>query len=361
MQTTRPGESGETVQTVLNDQAKSRTIFLLNLEKDMDIDTLLMLYRRMFLIRNVEERIKAEYSNRNIRMAVHLSIGQEAVATGVLMATRPTDCCLSTHRCHAHYLGKGGNLQEMVDELFSLETGCSRGYGGSMHLFDKKVNMWGSGAIVGGSIPVAVGMGLALKQARTDDLCVSFMGDGGADEGPFFESLNLAALLNVPVLFVLENNHYSTITPQNRRQAALDTVAKSQALGVEAVSLDGNDVVQVYETCHQVLDHIRASQRPFLIEAVTYRLCAHVGPGSDFGNGRRSEAELAKWLPHEPLGALESRIKQEHLDGAERMSVVQAQVLGEIDAAFESAKRRFDELNARIGLVAPKPPDPSRV
>ena len=332
-----------------------------NLESCMDRDTMLNLYQKMFLIRSVEERIKAEYASRNIRMAVHLSIGQEAVAAGVLTAARPTDCCLSTHRCHAHYLGKGGNLQEMIDELYSLETGCSHGYGGSMHLFDKKVNMWGSGAIVGGAIPLAVGMGLGLKQAKTDNLCISFMGDGGVDEGTLFESLNLAALLKVPVLFVMENNRYSTITPQNKRHAALDTVAKSQALGVEAMSLDGNDVIQVYETGRQVLSHIRASQQPFLIEATTYRLCAHVGPGSDFGHGRRPETELAEWLPREPLGAIESRIKQECLDGAERISIVQAQMLDAINAAFESAKRRFDEINARVGLAAPKPPDPNRV
>jgi len=327
----------------------------------MERDTMLMLYRRMFLIRSVEERIKAEYQNRNIRMAVHLSIGQEAVAAGILMAARRTDCCLSTHRCHAHYLGKGGNLQEMIDELYSLETGCSGGYGGSMHFFDKKVNMWGSTSIVGGSVPMAVGMGLALKQAGTDCLSISFTGDGGGDEGAFYESLNLAALLDVPVLFVFENNRYSTITPQAKRQAALDVIAKAHSFGVDGVSVDGNDALQVYETCLQAMDNIRQRQCPFLIEAVTYRLCAHVGPGSDFGSGRRPETELEEWRSREPLGRLASRIVHKWPDAVALISAAHEQVLAEIDAAFESAKRRFDEVNARVGLAAPKPPDPSRV
>ncbi len=327
----------------------------------MDRDLLLMLYRRMFRIRNVEERIKHEYQFRNIRMAVHLSIGQEAVAVGVLAPARATDGCLSTHRCHAHYLGKQGDLQRMIDELYSLDTGCSRGYGGSMHLFDKQAGMWGSGAIVGGSVSLAVGMGLALKQARTDDVCIGFVGDGGVDEGAFFESLNLAALLNVPVLFVVENNGYSTITAQELRQAAVDVCAKARSLGVESQSIDGNNVLEVYETCQRVLESIRRDQRPRLIEAVTFRLCAHVGPGSDFGGGRRPEAELERWLPRDPLRLLEQRIEHDVPDSARRLDEIREQVLSEIDVAFETAKRHFDEVNEREKLEAPRPPDPSRV
>ena len=327
----------------------------------MDHDLMLTLYHRMLRIRTVEEHIKNEYPARNIRMAVHLSIGQEAVAVGVLSAGRSSDGCLSTHRCHAHYLGKGGNLQRMIDELYSLDTGCAHGYGGSMHLFDKEVNLWGSGAIVGGSVPMAVGMGLALKQAGTDNICVSFAGDGGVDEGAFFESLNLAALLNVPVLFVVENNGYSTITPQALRQAAVDVCAKARSFGIDSLAVDGNDIVEVYETCHRLIEQMRNDQQPRLVEARTYRLCAHVGPGTDFGSGRRPEEERASWMLRDPLRLFEARIERDVPIGSVRLREIQEQVVEEVGAAFESAKKRFDEVNAREKLAAPRPPDPNRV
>lgn len=327
----------------------------------MERDLLLTLYHRMLRIRTVEERIKQEYSSRNIRMAVHLSIGQEAVAVGVLSAAHSSDGCLSTHRCHAHYLGKGGDLQRMVDELYSLDTGCAHGYGGSMHLFDKQVNMWGSGAIVGGSVPMAVGMGLALKQAGTDNICVSFSGDGGVDEGAFFESLNLAALLNVPVLFVVENNGYSTITPQAVRQAAVDVCAKARSFGVDSLVVDGNDVVQAYQTSHHLIEQMRGDRRPRLIEMKTFRLCAHVGPGSDFGDGRRPEEELAQWMPHDPLRVIAAQIEENLPASGALLREIQDQVTAEVKAVFESAKQRFEEANAREQLAAPRPPDPNRV
>ena len=327
----------------------------------MERDLMLTLYHRMLRIRTVEERVKQEYSTRNIRMAVHLSIGQEAVAIGVLSATRFSDGCLSTHRCHAHYLGKGGDLQRMADELYSLDTGCSHGYGGSMHLFDKEAGLWGSGAIVGGSVPMAVGMALALKQAGTDNVCVSFTGDGGVDEGAFFESLNLAALLNVPVLFVVENNGYSTITPQALRQAAVDVCSKARSFGVDSVAVDGNDVLQVYQTSLHLIEQMRADRRPRLIEMKTFRLCAHVGPGSDFGDGRRPEEELAQWTPRDPLRVIVDRIERDIPASSNLLLEIHDQVTAEIGAAFESAKERFDEVNAREKLAAPRPPDPNRV
>lgn len=329
--------------------------------RTVDGKTVLQLYEMMFLIRSVDERIKKEYSSRNIRMAVHLSIGQEAVATGVLMAARRSDCCVSTHRCHAHYLAKGGNLSKMINELYSLDTGCSRGYGGSMHLFDKKVNMWGSGAIVGGGIPISVGMGLALKQTVSDSICIGFTGDGGTDEGVFYESLNLAALLRVPVLFVVENNGYATLTPQVNRQASPDVVSKARSFGVDGLSIDGNDVVELWGVTQGILDGVRKTCRPFLLEAVTYRLCAHVGPGSDFGVGRRPEAELMEWQSRDPIGLLRKRINLEMPGLSAQIGQIEQEVLAKVDIAFERARRDFEAINARIDLPPPEPPDPSKV
>ncbi len=322
---------------------------------------MLKLYETMFLIRSVEERIVQEYSNRNIRMAVHLSIGQEAVATGVLLAARKSDCCVSTHRSHAHYLAKGGDLTEMIDELYSLDTGCCHGRGGSMHLFDKKVNLWGSGAIVTGSIPIAVGIGLALKQRGTDNISIGFVGDGGTDEGAFYESLNLAALLKLPVLFVVENNRYSVLTPQAKRQAHPDVVTKARSFGVKGISIDGNDVLGVYETAHRIINEMRHNSQPFLLEAITYRLYPHVGPGSDFGKGKRPEEELRAWMKKEPIQRLKVKIQNEYPDLTMQVIQVEKQVLERVNNVFEGAKARFAVKNAEVGLVAPKPPDPNQV
>lgn len=327
----------------------------------MDHETILKLYETMFLIRSVEERIVQEYSSRNIRMAVHLSVGQEAIPTGILLAGRKSDCCVSTHRCHAHYLAKGGDLAEMIDELYSLETGCSHGYGGSMHLFDKKVNMWGSGSIVGGNIPLAIGMGLALKQRGTDEISIGFVGDGGTDEGAFFESLNLAALLELPVLFAVENNGYSVLTPQVKRQVNPDVVAKARSFGVKSISIDGNDVLEVYETACQVIDEMRRDSQPFLLECITYRLYPHVGSASDFGNGGRPEEELPVWMGKEPIQRLKVKIENEYPDLTMQVARAEERVLERINKAFEGAKTRFAAKNAEVGLAAPKPPDPSRV
>ena len=315
------------------------------------------LYAQMFLIRSVEKRIKAEYSNRNIRMAVHLSIGQEAVAAGVLMAAQPSDCCVSTHRCHAHYLAKGGNLGAMIDELYSLETGCSRGLGGSMHLFDKSAGMWGSGAIVGGGIPIAVGIGLALKQQGTDNVSIGFSGDGGADEGSFYESLNLAALYGLPVLFVVENNGYATETSQSARQAVPDIAARARAFGVTSTRANGSDAIEVRSAAQQALQFIRETSQPLLLEVRTHRMCAHVG----LGTGWRTVRELAEWQAQDPLVLLRARIEVAGKLLPERLAQIEQEELARVDAAFEASKTRFEVANAQAGLVAPEPPNPAMV
>ena len=315
------------------------------------------LYARMFLIRSVEERIKAEYASRNIRMAVHLSIGQEAVAAGVLMAALPSDCCVSTHRCHAHYLAKGGDLGAMIDELYSLETGCSHGYGGSMHLFDKGAGMWGSGAIVGGGIPIAVGIGLALKQKGTENVSIGFSGDGGTDEGSFYESLNLAALFHLPVLFVVENNGYATETLQAKRQAVPDIAARARAFGVTSARANGSDAIEVRSAAQQALQFVRETSKPYLLEIRTHRMCAHVG----LGTGWRTVQELVEWQAQDPLVLLKARIEDTGTALPDRIVQIEQEELTKIDAAFEASKARFEAFNAQVGLVAPAPPNPAMV
>jgi pyruvate dehydrogenase E1 component alpha subunit len=225
-----------------------------------------------------------------------------------------------------------------------------------MHLFGKEVNMWGSSAVVGGSVPIAVGMGLALKQKETDDICISFTGDAGTEEGAYYESLNLAALLNVPVLFVVENNSYSTLTALRKRQASPDIVRKANSFGVDGISVDGNDAEKVHETSLDVMENIRKKQEPFLLEAMTYRMCAHVGPGFDFGDGNRPTAEYEYWKKLDPIERLRTRITRHFPDRIVDMEKIEETVGSTVDYAFESAKQKFGIINAEARLAAPGPP-----
>jgi TPP-dependent pyruvate/acetoin dehydrogenase alpha subunit len=318
--------------------------------------TVLDLYRCMLRIRRVEERIREEYPSRNIRCAVHLSIGQEAAAAGMLLACRRSDCCVSTHRCHAHYLAKGGNLQAMVDELYGLSSGCCRGYGGSMHLFDRSVNMWGSSAILGGSVPIGAGLALALKRDETDSLAIVFTGDGGVDEGVFYETMNLTAVLRLPVIFAVENNGYSTLTRQEVRQANPDIVGKAQAFGLEALTVDGNDAGAVYKTAQELMAYVRTTRRPALVELATYRLCAHVGPAPDVGPGKRPVKELEAAREREPLGRLCKAVPQDQPELLRALDEIEGAVENEIHAVFENAKRAFAEQVIATHLPPPPPP-----
>lgn len=310
----------------------------------------------MFLIRRVEERLIEEYASRRIRMALHLSIGQEAVSVGVLAGSRPTDTVIGTHRNHAVYLAKGGALQPMIDEFYSLASGCSRGRGGSMHLADPAVGMLGASAVLGGGVPVAVGGAYAHMRAGRGDVAFAMTGDGGIDEGSFWESLNLAAVLSLPVLFVVENNGYSTLTPQATRQARTDLVAKSEAFGVPAVRVDGNDALAVAACTAELVAGLREGRGPRLMEATTFRYVAHVGVVEDWGVGRPA-AERAAWPDCDPL----VRLERTRLVGGERRSALRSHVDARVDAAFAAAIAAFEAHNAIEGLAAPPAPDPARV
>ena len=319
------------------------------------------LYETMILIREVEERLRAEYAGRNIRGPIHLSIGQEGVAAGVLVAAEAVDVCVSTHRNHAHYIAKGGNVDRMVQELYGLSTGCSGGAGGSMHLFDDDVGMWGSSAILGGSIPIALGLALAKKMAGDGGVAIAFSGDGGTDEGSFWEALNLAALLELPVLFVVEQNELSTNTPFAARQAQRDLLRKSTAFGVPAERTDGDDVLAVHELASEFLAAVRRERRPRLIEATTSRLCAHVGPAVSVDNPTGPYSDWSARVAREPLRRFRSRVERDAPEVFRRLAAIDSSVKTRVDEAFHVAKLAFDDVNAVAGLQAPPPPNPDRV
>jgi pyruvate dehydrogenase E1 component alpha subunit len=260
------------------------------------------LQRSMLRIRLVEESIANKYSEQKMRCPTHLSIGQEAIAVGVCSNLTNEDQVLSTHRAHAHYLAKGGCLNSMMAEIYGKVTGCSKGMGGSMHLIDKSVGFMGSTAIVGNTIPVAVGSALAMKIKNKRSLSCVFFGDGATEEGVFYESINFAIVRNLPVLFICENNLYSVYSGLEVRQPKERRIFEMvRASGIEASHGDGNNVLEVSSFVKEARDKILLGQGPQFLEFDTYRWREHCGPNYDNDIGYREEKEFLEWKKKDPL------------------------------------------------------------
>lgn len=290
-------------------------------------------------IRFVEEEIASRYPEGKMRCPTHLSIGQEAVAASVGLALRRDDLAVSGHRAHAHYLGKGGNLQAMLAEIYGKATGCSHGKGGSMHLIDESVGFMGSTAIVAGTVPVGVGLAYGIKFKRTDQVSCVFHGDAAVEAGVFFESVNFAALKKLPVLFVCENNLYSVYSPLRVRQPEGRSIARMvEGLGLPAGSGDGNDATEVYRMVSEALADIRAGGGPRFVEFSTYRWREHCGPSYDNDIGYRTESEFLEWQAKEPIGRFESSLRSRGVISATEAGQMDAAIEREVSAAFEFAE-----------------------
>ena len=267
------------------------------------------LLRDMIRIRRTEETLADLYPAQEMRTPTHFSIGQEAVAVGVCAALQKTDAVYSGHRCHAHYLAKGGSLDAMVAELYGKETGCARGRGGSVHLSDPAAGVLASSAILGQTMAVAVGTALAFAMDRLPRVAVCFFGDGTVEEGIFHETLNFAVVKKVPVLFVCENNGYSTHTRLDVRQPATVAIhARAAAYGMPARAVDGNDVFAVHEAAGAAVARCRSEAGPAFLECATYRWREHVGPLWDYDKGYRSKAEVDAWIARCPIQAATRRL-----------------------------------------------------
>jgi TPP-dependent pyruvate/acetoin dehydrogenase alpha subunit len=300
----------------------------------------LQLLRQMMRIRAVEEAIVARYAEGKMRCPTHLSIGQEGVAAAVGMALDPTDLAVSGHRAHAHYLAKGGDLPRMIAEIYGKATGCAHGKGGSMHLVDEGAGFMGSTAIVGGTVPVGVGLALASKQRRTGQVTCVFLGDAVAETGVFFESVNFAVLKKLPVLFLCENNLYSVYSPLHVRQPEGRRIFEvAAAMGLPAEEGDGNDARAVYETVARGLEAIRAGDGPRFYEFATYRWREHCGPLYDNDIGYRTEAEFLSWKAREPVAALRAALLAEKVATEGDVQQMQSDIDREVGAAFDFAER----------------------
>jgi len=274
-------------------------------------DDIERIYRSLRLIRRVEEEIGRIYPTDKIKSPVHLSIGQEAVSVGICEALRPDDVVAPTYRGHAAYLAKGGSLKGMMAELYGKSTGVAGGKGGSMHLIDMSRNVLGASAVVGTTIPVALGYAFALKRMKTDRVVASFFGDGATEEGVFAESLNFAALHKLPILFVCENNFYAIHTPVTRRWATNRLCERVATYDIPTFQCDDGDVLKLRSLAAGAARQLRDGGGPIFIECRTYRWREHVGPNPDFDAGYRPSTEIEPWLKNDQVEALAARIPPE--------------------------------------------------
>ena len=292
------------------------------------------LYRTLYRIRRVEEEIAKIYPTDKIKSPIHLSTGQEAVSVGVCEALRHDDIVFGTYRSHALYLAKGGDLRKMIAELYGKVTGCAKGKGGSMHPIDTDAGVMGTSAIVGTTIPQAVGYAYALTLQGKDSIVVSFFGDGAVDEGVFHESMNFAALKKVPIIFICENNFYAVHSHYLNRQSRDNICERARIYGIPAERINDNDLLRIYERAKEAVHEIRSRRSgPRFFECMTYRWKEHVGPGDDWHLGYRSKHEAEPWIENDQvkrLGAL--------LDSDVRRKI-ETEVEAEIREAFEFAEQ----------------------
>jgi len=301
-------------------------------------DALKLLYS-MKRIRAVEEEIANRYTEWEMRCPTHLSIGQEAVASVLGYLLNKDDLAVSTHRAHAHYLGKGGDLNAMISEIYGKETGCSKGRGGSMHLIDTSVGFMGSTAIVGGTIPIGTGLALGIKYRKKKQISCIFLGDGAIEEGAFYESANFAALHKLPVLFICENNLYSVYSPLSKRQPIGRKIYElANAIGLKSDHGDGNDVIQINNILKNAIGEIRAGNGPRFIEFSTYRWREHCGPNYDNEIGYRTQKEFLEWQMKDPISIFQDLLEEKKYLNNKDLINMNQNIESEILLAFNFAK-----------------------
>ena len=298
----------------------------------------LQLFREMLRIRLIEERIADKYHEEKMRCPVHLSIGQEAVAVGTAAALRRSDRIVSTHRGHAHYLAKGGDLTAMLAEIHGKSNGCSRGRGGSMNLRDTDAGVMLTIPIVGSCIPVGVGFALAEKQRGGDGVTGVYLGDASVEEGVFHESANFAALNKLPVIFFCENNLYSVYTPISRRQPERPILDVAAAHGIPSQSLDGNDVERVQSSTVEAVANARQGNGPTFLLFDTYRFREHCGPNFDNDLGYRTMEEFDSWNARSPVELYREDLRARKILDVKAEQSMTVEIEREIDAAFEVAE-----------------------
>ena len=290
----------------------------------------------MLRVRRLEERCADLYGQGRIRGFLHLLVGEEAVTAGVLPNLVPDDNVVATYREHGHALLRGVTMDAIVAEMYGKREGCSRGRGGSMHLFDAQRRFWGGNAIVGGGLPLAVGLALADTLApRPGCVTACFFGEGAVAEGAFHESLNLAALWRLPVLFICENNLYAMGTALSRSQAQIDLTALAASHALPTAHVNGMNVLAVHEAAQAAVDHVRSAGTPFFLELHTYRFRAHSMFDAEL---YRDKDEVERWKRHDPIATLAERLSAARMLSDEEFAALDRAAQDEVEAAVRFAE-----------------------
>lgn len=311
-------------------------------EESVPVEILVQMHKALLRIRHTEETIAKRYAEQEMRTPTHLGTGQEAVAVGVITALRKDDAVYSHHRCHNHYLACGGSIYRLAAELYGRVDGCSRGRGGSVHLTDRDNGFIVSSPILGETVAVATGSALAFKMDEEDRVAVSFFGEAAFEEGIVYESMNYAAINALPVVYICENNLYSTESPLAVRQpTGTELCARAQSFMVATEKVDGNDVAAVYLAARRAVTRTRAGQGPSFIECFTYRWREHVGPQFDHEAGRsyRSKAEFDAWMERCPVKRSAARLAELGLAGEGELAAWSAEAEQEIAEIFDRARK----------------------
>lgn len=312
----------------------------------LDKSKLVEMYRMMLKIRRFEEKSSELWAQGFLPGLVHLYIGEEAVAVGACSNLRKDDYIVSTHRGHGHLIAKGGDMRRMMAELMAKRTGYNKGKGGSMHICDFDIGIVGATGIVGSGIPIAAGVGLSIQSRGTDQVCVSFFGDGASNTGAFHEGMNLAAAWKLPVIFVCENNLYAISVPASKSTSAKNVADRGVAYGIPGVVVDGMDVIAVYEVVGEAVKRARSGMGPTLVECKTYRFRGHHEGDPKRGLTYRTEEELKSWEARCPIKTFEARLIEQGVLAKAEVEEVERSVESEIAEAVKFA-------------IESPPPDPS--
>lgn len=307
---------------------------LTGIEKSILVDML----RKMILIRKAEEKIAEQIEIGNIKCPCHLGIGQEAVGVAVGLAMRKSDRAFGAHRSHTHYLALNENTFSLFAEVLGKYDGCSHGMGGSMHIIDIENGFRGSVPIVGATIPIATGAGLAAKMDKAGDVAISYFGDGACEEGVLHESLNMASVMNLPVLYVCENNLFSSHLHIDLRQPSNTTARFAEAHKIKNITVDGNDVVGMYKLLILEIQNIREFGAPFFMEAFTYRWRGHVGHREDIDVGVKRGDDLKSWKKRDPIQRLLLSMIENNIFSQNDFEMLSVQIQNKINEDWENAE-----------------------
>jgi len=311
-----------------------------------DPKTLARVYRSLRLIRRVEEDIARIYPSDKIKSPVHLSIGQEAVAVGICDVLNEDDVMSATYRGHAGYLAKGGDLKQMMAELYGKATGCAGGKAGSMHLVDMNAGVLGMSAVVGTTVPIAAGYGFALGREGKDRIAAAFMGDGATEEGVFAETLNFSALHKLPVLFICENNGFAIHSPTSNRWATEALCERVATYGIPTYEITDGNVFSIRDAADKAIREIRTGSGPQFMECKTYRWREHVGPNEDYDDGYRSRDDFQPWLEDDQVART-----GEMMDKTDRDAIdadIEKQIADAVEFAEQSPWPKPEELFTHV-------------